>query len=167
MLGKPDAALGLPCEPFRLSDNRPDMDREFETVYTVDEYYDGPRSGIADFGGVPHFYRSVYLDTVHWNPDEDRFELSPVTAAVRDMAVEAYKLWQRWQSASFAGTAPETEDNAPRVLSEDRPRYETLMLALAPHLRIDSNHRFLMRGEFTTSPQGQPPSGLGVRWFRA
>ena len=54
------------------------MGTEFETVHSVDEYYDGPRTGVADHEGVPHAYRSVYLDSTEWDPDEDRFELTPV-----------------------------------------------------------------------------------------
>lgn len=53
------------------------MDHGFERVYTVHDYWDGPRSGFADFGGVPHAYRSLWLDDLdEWDPD--RFELSPI-----------------------------------------------------------------------------------------
>jgi hypothetical protein len=55
-----------------------ELKNEFEAVHSVDEYYDGPRTGIADYHGRPHVYRSVYLDHVEWNADEDRFELAPV-----------------------------------------------------------------------------------------
>jgi len=154
---------------FKLGDNTKSsngMDSQFEVVYTVDDYYDGPRSGVADFGGRPHFYRSMYLDNDKWDPDENRFELSPVSPRVRDLAIEAFLLWQRWQVASFAGTARPLEPaDAPRVLPEDRARYEELEAALAPELRIDPATRFAMRGEFGgRSPSGQPLSGLTVRW---
>src|SRR5687768_8510315 len=33
----------------------------FERVYTVTDYWDGPREGIADFQDVPHLYRSIFL----------------------------------------------------------------------------------------------------------
>ena len=141
------------------------MDAPFETVHTVDDYYDGPRSGIADFGGRPYFFRSVYLDTETWDPNEDRFELSPVAPEVRDLAVEAFLLWQRWQVAEFAGAAPESDEGDPRVLPGDRPRYEELQRLLAAHLRTDPVQRIVVRGEFDgTAPAGQPLSGLTVRW---
>ena len=54
------------------------MDKNFEPVESVDDYYDGPRAGIANFRGQPHAYRSLYLDSSEWNPDEDRFELTPL-----------------------------------------------------------------------------------------
>jgi hypothetical protein len=95
------------------------MGRHFETVYTVEDYYDGPRSGVADFNGQPHFYRSVYLDTDQWDADEDRFELTPIRPEIRDLAVEDFALWQRWQVAELAGGAPPLAENAERVLPED------------------------------------------------
>ena len=32
----------------------------FEEVFTVTEYYDGPRQGIANFTGKPHFYDCIF-----------------------------------------------------------------------------------------------------------
>ncbi len=53
------------------------MERSFEHVYTVTDYYDGPRGGVAEFNGVPHVYRSLFLDSEdEW--DAERFELSPL-----------------------------------------------------------------------------------------
>lgn len=60
--------------------------REFgppERVYVESEWYDGPRSGIADIGGVPHRFKSLfdeeddeYFGTfVIWPIDKDSFEL--------------------------------------------------------------------------------------------
>ena len=55
-----------------MSDNA-----DWERVHTVDEYFDGPRGGVADFRGVPHAYKCK------WNADagdwETAFELSPVS----------------------------------------------------------------------------------------
>ena len=56
------------------------MESNFEPVHSVDEYYDGPRAGVAEYQGRLHHYRSVYLDSATWNADEDRFELRPVDA---------------------------------------------------------------------------------------
>jgi len=108
------------------------------------------------------------LDTQSWDPDEDRFELSPITLAVRDRAIEAFQLWQRWQVASFAGTAPALDDDAPRVLPEDRVRYDELLAEISPYMRIDPARRILIRGAFEgRAPAGRPLSGLMVRWMSA
>ena len=57
------------------------MATDFEPVHDVEDYYDGPRTGIADFRGLPHRFRSVGWsspdgpDGPEWDPNDDRFEL--------------------------------------------------------------------------------------------
>ncbi len=34
----------------------------FETVFTVTDYYDGPRQGIANYRGYQHFYDCIFSD---------------------------------------------------------------------------------------------------------
>jgi hypothetical protein len=34
----------------------------FEEVFTVTDYYDGPRQGIANYLGSPHFYDCIFSD---------------------------------------------------------------------------------------------------------
>lgn len=49
----------------------------YERVYTVNEYYDGPRKGIADYCGEPHLYECILNES-----DGDYsglFRLSPMT----------------------------------------------------------------------------------------
>ena len=58
----------------------------FERVFTVDDYYDGARSGIAAYQGQPHHYlcewdesRGDYSDTFRLTPiDEETFSLASV-----------------------------------------------------------------------------------------
>ena len=59
----------------------------YETVHMVDEYYDGPRTGIADFHGVRHAFRSLAWETSTWDADEDRFELTPVPPAAGPVVI--------------------------------------------------------------------------------
>jgi hypothetical protein len=35
---------------------------QFEIVHTIEEYYDGPRRGIANYNGKPHLYQSEWQD---------------------------------------------------------------------------------------------------------
>ena len=58
------------------------MSELVEPVHDVDDYYDGPRGGVADYRGRPHRFRSLYLDSEIWNSDEDRFELTPLEDGV-------------------------------------------------------------------------------------
>ena len=59
------------------------MSERFEVVHLVDDYYDGPRTGVADFGGSPHRFRNLGWVSPDgpdepWDSLEDRFELTPV-----------------------------------------------------------------------------------------
>ena len=64
------------------------MERAFERVYTVYDFYDGPRAGFADFDGAPHAYRSIWREDLDdWDP-EDRFQLWPVPPDVLALALE-------------------------------------------------------------------------------
>jgi hypothetical protein len=61
------------------------MEEGFEPVYSVEDYYDGPRTGTAEFRGVLHRYTSLGWEspdgptTADWDPRDDRYVLVPVT----------------------------------------------------------------------------------------
>ena len=82
------------------------MESGFERLYAIRDWYDGPRDGAADYCGTPHRFRSLYLDNEQWDPDEDRFELTPLPEQALLWMVEAYELWQRYLAALRAGDAP-------------------------------------------------------------
>lgn len=68
----------------------------FERVYTMTDYYDGPRGGIADFERAPHLYGSLWLD--HPDDDDDgRFEPSPVAPEVLEPVPMRSR--PRWRAA--------------------------------------------------------------------
>ena len=58
----------------------------FEPVHAVEDYYDGPRTGVADYRGVAHRFRSLGWQSpdgpdTSWNPTDDRYELVPLATA--------------------------------------------------------------------------------------
>ncbi len=58
-------------------------DVAYESVHAVEDYYDGPRVGIANFQGVEHRFRSVGWVSPDgpdeaWDPQDDQFELTPI-----------------------------------------------------------------------------------------
>ena len=55
------------------------MSAQFEPVHAGDDYFDGPRTGVADYRGVRHKFRSVVWPSGDGDSDNDRFELSPET----------------------------------------------------------------------------------------
>jgi hypothetical protein len=50
----------------------------FEHVLRVDDWYDGVREGVALYRGAPHHFRWLGWDGAEWDPDDDRFLLTPV-----------------------------------------------------------------------------------------
>ena len=138
------------------------MNDDFQTLHTIEDYYDGPRSGVADFDGQPHYYRSIYLDSPQWNPDEDRFELSPITQEVLAAACEAAAIFNRWDTARQA--TPFTfkgEDFG--ALPEERARYRELERFLeSSYAAAAQVRRVLVHGEFRLCESS--PSRLQVRW---
>jgi hypothetical protein len=94
---------------------------EFEIIYTMTDYYDGPRAGIASFHGIPHLYQSLF-DYTHddWT---DIYLLKPIDEATFRLALEDWEIYKRWETARMNGQA--TIDTHP-ALPEDRLRCGTM-----------------------------------------
>lgn len=135
----------------------------FEVVYTVPEWYDGPRRGIADFGGKPHLFESEWQDGE--NLDADTFLLMPIDAETFALALEDWAIWLRWEAAFHQGRA--TRETHP-ALPEDRSRHEELQRLLKGRLVIDpvcavrKTATFQVRPGAASSTPGNP--SLEVRW---
>ena len=125
----------------------------FERVYTIDEWRAGPRAGVANFAGAPHFYRSVGQGSNAWSPDEDRFELTPLSPELLAMILEADALFHRWHPG------PRTTDHRPpggARPTEEWARYSELERQIADGLA--KRHPIaIMRGHFDFDPDR-------VRW---
>ena len=125
----------------------------FERVYTIDEWRAGPRAGVANFAGAPHFYRSVDPGHDAWSPNEDRFELTPLSPELLEMMLEADALLHRWHPG------PRTIETLPlnkAGRAEERVRYAELERQIADGLA--KRHPIaIMRGHFDFDPDR-------VRW---
>lgn len=138
----------------------------FERVYTVYDYYDTPRSGFADVGGVPHAYRSIWRDDLDdWDP-EGRFRLHPVTPEVLALALEDWAIWGRWEEAYRAGR---TQDTTHPALPADLPRHAELAPIIERALEFDAASARVAIGEFRAKGivrrGGRNPRGeMEVRW---
>ena len=112
-----------------------------DNLYTFD-WYDGPRSGVADYNGRPHFYESQWADIGEL---EDWFKLSPVPEEVFEQALEYWRLWKKWQTAHAGGTVG-TEHHP--FLPIDRPRGEELLRILSHKLKIDETDYLIAQADF-------------------
>lgn len=130
-----------------------------ERVYTMTDFYDGPRGGIADFEGRPHLYESEWDDLA--DNYASTFRLSPVTPEVLALALEDWAIWERWLAAFNAGET--TQDTHP-ALPADRARHEELQRALHGRLQVDPETYVRARGDFEWEGSGAGPSA--VTWER-
>ena len=80
------------------------MHTTLDIVHTVTNYYDGPRLGIANYHGKPHFYSSVFDEAADgWS---DIFLLEPIDDEAFHLAMEDWAIWCRWERAYQRGQTP-------------------------------------------------------------
>src|SRR3954462_14007265 len=97
----------------------------WDHVLTINDYWDGPRRGIADVNGVPHIYESEF----DHGADEcsDTYLVSPIERSLLSIVLEDWEIWLRWHAAYQAG---EVSLGTHPALPEDRERYETIQQAI-------------------------------------
>jgi hypothetical protein len=73
----------------------------YERVYVVWDYYEGARSGIADYRGVPHHFVNEYDE----DEDEytDKFTLRPIEDATLQLILKQWTIWRAWELAFHNG----------------------------------------------------------------
>lgn len=110
----------------------------FERVYVENDWYDGPRSGLADVGGKPHYFQAVY----DHHPDEpdDEYFVWPASEAALAMEREQWAIFVEWNTRYEAGTA--TVGNHPGH-GGISARYDDLTALLATHRAMPSAARRL------------------------
>jgi hypothetical protein len=115
----------------------------FELVFTVEDYYDGPRKGIANYQGRPHFYECIF-DEKKQNYS-NRFQLTPLDQNSFEIALEAWEIWRRWEMAFSQGET--TLDTHP-ALPHEAARCSQLQKILEPLLVTDVKKAILRTGYF-------------------
>jgi hypothetical protein len=129
-----------------------------DCVYTVNDYYDGPRLGVAEVDGVPHIYEAEF----DHSSDEygDTYFASPIDENLMALVLEDWEIWLRWQSAFQVGEASiETHP----ALPQDRERHEALKAAIGDRLRVDRKQAKYLKARFASAPNGS----LLVEWHSA
>ena len=133
---------------------------DFERVYTMTDYYDGPRAGVASFMGKPHAYTSLFDE--ERDQYSDTFELRPIDDETLLLALEDWEIWLRWEDAFYAGQTPHETHPA---LPEDRRRHDELAPLLAARLERSAGPVVRARAEFRAT-RGHAHAGRG-RWLEA
>jgi hypothetical protein len=119
----------------------------WERVYTVGDYHDGPLSGIADYHGSPHAFEAEFSEA----DDEysGRYWLMPIDREVFELAIQFREIGQRWKAAWKAGET--SIDTFP--LPDDKKRSDELKQAIGdrltagPEKSVWKSARFRRTGE--------------------
>lgn len=137
----------------------------FETIYTITDWYDHPRRGVANYGGQPHLYVSEWTDKKE-DDAEDTYLLSPIEPEALPLVLEQWAIWCRWREAFHQGKA--TIETHP-ALPGDRPRYEELTRLLADKMVIDEANAARKSADFQkrdmTHDEEPIAPHLVVRWY--
>ena len=130
----------------------------FEKVYSYD-WYDGLRSGVADFNGQPYYFESQWENLNNLGPDS--FKLSPISNDLLSIVIDDWQLWKKLEEAYEQGLAP--QETHP-FLPADATEGQKLDQILKDELRIDETNVVKARADFV-AVKGQP-SGTDflVKW---
>lgn len=109
---------------------------KWEKVHTVEDIFDIPRAGMADYRGHPYMFECEFDDSN--DSFTEIFRLIPVESQLFNLVLERWEMWKRWRSAfdqrsTTRGTHP--------VLSEDRAQY----LELSEQIRTSVDNRSKMQ----------------------
>ncbi|MFJ1868797.1 hypothetical protein ACIOD1_29835 [Streptomyces sp. NPDC088097] len=99
----------------------------FEHVHAESEWYDGPRDGLVDVDGVPHYFQCHDVD---FSVALDEYFVWPADETLAALEREQWTIFVAWNSAYEAGAAG--IERHPGHGGID-PRYDALTALLTPH----------------------------------
>ena len=141
------------------------LKRGYELVFTVDEYYDGPRTGVANFRGEPHFYDCIF--DKNRNDYTDLYRLTPIDPKTFERALKAWRIWRKWEFAYHEGKAKWESHPA---LQADTTKYRKILKMLGRTLKTDPKGNITRMGHFAPIAKSKLPNGvlhdLQVKWSR-
>jgi hypothetical protein len=124
----------------------------FEHVYTVWDFYDGPRDGLADFFGTPHYFKC------RWDGAADNYsseyDLSPVSSELVQIALTQWQIWKRWEAAFHAGAV--AKDTHPGIGGVDR-QYDELEAKIDAALATLGPPGIRAKAQFRAVPSNDQP----------
>ena len=129
----------------------------FERVYTVWDYYDGPRSGIDAYSGESHHYECEWDETK--NNYAETFVLTPIDKETLSLAMEQWLIECEWRAAFRRGSVPQSTHPA---LPGKHPRYAELEMTLKARISaLPVSHK---RASAVFRAQAGQATELEVEW---
>ncbi len=98
-----------------------------EKVYVENEWYDGPRAGVADVNGFPHRFKSLFDE----KEDEylGTFLLWPIEKEAVELEIEQWRIFVQWNFLYEAGEAATDSHPGHGGLSKRWDEIESLLKA--------------------------------------
>lgn len=131
----------------------------YEVVFTVNDYQDGPRRGVANFRGSPYFFEGVFDD----NADNygDLYLLTPISQETFKTALENWELFLRWRASFDSGKVG--RDTHP-ALPQDKSRFEETRRELNGEVASKREKAFRVRGRFEAMDESSRPRDVLSPW---
>ncbi|MEU7606530.1 hypothetical protein AB0B78_14170 [Streptomyces sp. NPDC040724] len=125
----------------------------FERVHVELHWYDGPRKGIADVQGTPHYFEAIHD---YWHPDDphdDEYLVWPIDEALLSLEREQSAVAADWYKrvAEGAATTGLPVDIADGGVDK---RYDELQALLGPRRKAPADARRLV-AEWKTPAEDQ------------
>ena len=134
---------------------------DYENVYTITDWYDGERAGVADFDGRPHYYECLFDESIGYT---STYLLHPIDPETFRLALEDWEIWERWDAARKEGKVGlETHP----ALPEDRARHNEIEAILKGRLVVDPAHDVKAEADFRALDPEQRDTSKAisqVRW---
>lgn len=119
-----------------------------ERVYVENEWYDGPRAGVADINGMPHRFKSLFDEEE--DQDLETFMVWPVDKREFDLEIEQWCVFVEWNILYESGQAetgshPGHGDRNARwdeiEMLLKQSRFDVPALAKRAHAQLSHIHR--------------------------
>jgi hypothetical protein len=138
------------------------IDSGYDKVFTITDYYDGARAGVADFDGQPHYYECQFDELKDdWS---DIFLLKPIDSETFRLAMEDWHIWEKWNAAYEDQKV--SLDTHP-ALPEDRVRHNEISTFLKDRLKADAERDIKAKATFKIiepKRKGKSIARLQVKW---
>lgn len=115
----------------------------WERIYTIEQYWDGPILGVANFEGRPHVFECLFDDKRdEWS---ERYALSPIDEELLGLILEKQKIWRRWQKAFQEKQTPISTHPA---LPPDKEQHAAILEKTGNRLTGRTEKSVIMRARF-------------------
>ena len=116
---------------------------KYEKVHTVNDYWDGPLIGVADYKGKPHRFELIFDE----NEDDysTEYELQQISETEFKLIIQSWNLWIKWKNKK---DRTKDEQNSHPVLPEDRKEYEKIVAKLKVLTETNKFPIFKVKGYF-------------------